>query len=85
MSISSLADPAIMGRYLSVVKGGAMIGSLPDLKEQVQSQAATIAALQKEVADLRVTVARLEQIVLAQGTPASNNKHKHENRGPSFL
>jgi hypothetical protein len=82
MSISSLADPAIMSRYLSVVKGGTMIGRLPDLQEQVQSQAATIVALQKEVADLRVTVARLEQIVLR---PASNNKNANDQRMPSFL
>lgn len=85
MSISSLADPAIMSRYLSVVKGGTMIGRLPDLQEQVQSQAATIADLQKEVADLRVTVARLEQIVLAAGRPTSNNKQTADNRLPSFL
>ena len=85
MSISSLADPAIMSRYLSVVKGGTMIGRLPELQTTVQAQAATIQSLQKEVADLRVTVARLEQLVLAHGQPISNNKHKHENRMPSFL
>lgn len=82
MSISSLADPAIMSRYLSVVKGGAMIGRLPDLQEQVHSQAATIADLQKEVADLR---ARLEQIVLANGQTSNKNKFNADNRTPSFL
>lgn len=85
MSISSLADPAIMSRYLCVVKGGAMIPKLPELQEQVQTQAATIAALQKEVAELRATVVRLEQLVLANGRPTSNNKYAADTRMPSFL
>jgi uncharacterized coiled-coil protein SlyX len=62
-----------------------MIGRLPELQMTVQAQAMTIQTLQKEVADLRVTVARLEQLVLAHGQPISNNKNRPASRSPSFL
>ena len=42
MSISSLADPAIMSRYLSVVKGGAMITKLPEHEQRIAALEATM-------------------------------------------
>ncbi len=78
-------NPAIMGRYLQVVKGGTMIPKLPEHEQRITILEATVADLQKQNADLRTTVARLEQVILAHMHPISNNKYKHENRTPSFL
>jgi hypothetical protein len=40
-------DPAIMGRYLQVIKGGAMIPKLPEHEQRIAALETTVADLQK--------------------------------------